>query len=993
MTLLPPPLIREHDRLAHQVAAGVMRRLAIDPGSADPLCHGLVQAFAHYAELLSERLNRVPELHQRAFFDDLGLSPAPPTPAGVPLSFMPVMKSGLIPLVPRGTQVAALPVAGETEPVVFETDADLPLVCARLERAFAVGGRPQQKAAVDALAGPDGMVQPLLAGAVPAERALHIAQPAVLGAPGLSRLTVALEVAGGGALPAGARPEWGIATDGGFVPLAVQSDTTDGLARSGVLDFAVPPDWPAQRIGGVQAHWLTCRLRPASLDQPPGAGAGSINPGRVTVPDIAAPDIAGFHILGLHIAGLRISGSAHLEPQAPELAFNGALALDTSKDFFPLGERPRFGELLYLAARAFGIPSARVVLDVRLTNPAGATDAPIPPVSREGRPVLLWEAHTRRGWIALGAEDGTQALTGHGQVRLVMPQDVAPVQVNAVEGAWLRVRLASGSYLAGPAPGEPAVFPVLAPPAIASLTVAADIDYGPAPAERLVLEHSFQYWPLDSADRLAFVPFPEPELRGAALYLGLAAPPNALPGRTMHLYASVDDRAGRPCVRDLTGQAVEPLRWEVRGRDGWRGCPVHDGTRSLRQPGIVEVTLGDDVSGWTGSTLDSEARLSWLRIVWDAPLSALPPLRRLVLNAVPAHQGVTLEHELLGSGSGRAGQRLRTARAPVVGECVLEVALPAVPPAAPRWERWARVDRLDASAPAARHFMLDRLSGTVTFGDGVHGCIPPAGANNIRMRRYRTGGGRRGNRAAGAITQLRTTIPYVESVTNPAPATGGRDPEGEQALQQSAAAWLRHRDRAVARDDYADLARQASPDVARAACVAAADLASDAPYGQAAPGVVSVVIVPQGGDARPQPTRGLLEQVKLFLDARCAPGVDLVVLGPLYAAFAVDAEIAIGPGAAATEVVARCERALHRFLHPVSGAAQGAGWAFGARPHASDFHALLAAVDGVDHVRTLRLRASEDRPGLLETGAFLACSGSHLLRPWTMPGRAEGAAP
>lgn len=1024
MTYLPPPLIREHDRLAHQVAADVMRRLGPDAGAADPLCHGLVQVFAQYAQLLAERLNRVPELHQLAFFDYLGMSAARPIPASVPLAFAPVLKGGLAPLVPRGTQVAAPAAPGDTDAVVFETGADLPLVCARLERAVAVGGRPQQVAAVDVLVGPGGMAQPLLADAVPAERALHLAQLAVLGAPGLSRLQVALEVGAGGALPAGARPEWGIVTDDGFVPLVPESDTTDGLSRSGELVFTDLPDWPARRIAGTQAHWLTCRLRPPSPQQ--SARAGASMPAAAQEMRQAVGPVPGC------VAGLHLSGSARLGPWAPEHAFSGALSLDTSKDFFPLGERPRFGDLMVLASRAFGIPSARVVLDIRLTNPAGASDAPIAPVSRDGQAVLLWEAHTRRGWTALDADDGTRALTADGQVRLTMPDDVAAVGVNAVEGAWLRVRLASGGYIVGPAPGEPAVFPAMAPPAIASITIAAATDYGPAPAGPLVLEHSFQHTLVEGANGQPFIAFPEPEVRGAAIYLGLAAPPDTLPGRTLHAYASVDEPTGRPYVRDLPGEAVRPLRWEVRGRSVWRGCRVHDGTGSLRGPGIVEVTLGDEVTPWPDSTLDPEARLFWLRIVWDEPLASLPPLRRLVLNAVPARQGITLEYELLGSGNGRPGQRLRTARAPVVGDCVLEVGVPHVlppvqptaPPAMLAWERWTCVDVFDDSRPGDRHFILDSLRGIVTFGDGVKGCIPPAGPNNIRMRRYRTGGGRRGNRAAGDIVQLRTTIPHVESVTNPAPSTGGRDADSAEVLRQSAAAWLRHRDRAVARDDYAELARQASPEVARAACAMATDLAAapatnsaadsaadsvagsvadsladshtdpgaDAAHGQAAPGVVSVVIVPYGSEARPQPTRGLLEQVKRFLDARCPLGVDLVVLGPLYAAFAVDAEIAIVPGAASSAVIARCEQALRRFLHPLSGGAQGAGWTFGERPHASDFYPLLGAIDGVDHVRTLRVYTADAPPGLVKTSAFLPCSGSHALRPWVVPRRADGGA-
>jgi hypothetical protein len=984
MKLLPPPLIREHDRLAHQIAAEVMRRLQAGPQGVDPMRDGLVRVFAHYAELLIGRLNRVPELHQLAFFDCLGMSASPPTPASAALLFSPVIKSGPAPIVPRHTQVAAPAAPGDTEPVVFETTAALALVCARLERAVALGRWPQQAAVIDELVAPAGLAQAMLAGATPVERAAHFGQAEVLAAPGLSRLRLQLELDQGAALPIGTVLEWGIAVDGAFIALAPRSDTTQGLTRSGELVFTDPPAWPERKIAGIASRWLTCRLRQAA--GAPMAATAAISPpaGRIT--------------------RLCLAGTAILEAKPPDLAFHGAAPLDTSKDFFPFGEWPRFGDVMYVRSSAFAIPRARVVLNVRLTNPAGAAEAPIPAVSLDGKPLVLWEVRTPRGWTAVVGVDDTRALTAHGLVRLTMPDDVIVTQVNAVDGGWLRARLVSGSYLAGPGPAGVAAVPALAPPAIEGITIAAEIEYGPAPADQVVLEHSFQLTVLDGAAARPFDPFPPPEVCGAALYLGLAAADNALSGRALHFFASTADTGERRVVANRSVPTVRPARWQVRGRGGWHDCVVRDESDGMRTSGFIAVSLDEDVARWADSTLDPGRRFFWLRVTWDAPDCLEPPgLGHLGLNAVPALQQATLEYELLGSGNGRPAQHLRTARMPVIGDLALEVGVPlaparhgarhedgidrfsmpdtaGLPPPVTAWESWTRVDDFTASGPDDRHFILDRLTGTIMFGDGVNGRIPASGANNIRVRRYHTGGGTRGNQGAGMISQLRTTIPYVESVMNIAPSFGGRDADSVDTLRQSAAAWLRHRDRAIACDDYAELARKASPDVARASCVAAADLSSDPLGAQKTPGTVSVVIVPHGAQACPQPARGLLLQVRQYLDARCPLGVELVVSGPLYAAFHVDADIAVSPGWAPTEVAAHCEAALHRFLHPLTGGTDGAGWEFGERPHTSDFHPLLGAIEGVDHLRTLRLRATESLPGLLAGGAFLACSGAHAVR-------------
>src|SRR5919108_2981637 len=56
-------------------------------------------------------------------------------------------------------------------------------------------------------------------------------------------------------------------------------------------------------------------------------------------------------------------------------------------------------------------------------------------------------------------------------------------------------------------------------------------------------------------------------------------------------------------------------------------------------------------------------------------------------------------------------------------------------------ERWAEVDDLTASGPEDRHFVLDRATGRVQFGDGEHGRQPEAGSHVEAS--YRSGGGRR----------------------------------------------------------------------------------------------------------------------------------------------------------------------------------------------------------------------------------------------------------
>ena len=112
------------------------------------------------------------------------------------------------------------------------------------------------------------------------------------------------------------------------------------------------------------------------------------------------------------------------------------------------------------------------------------------------------------------------------------------------------------------------------------------------------------------------------------------------------------------------------------------------------------------------------------------------------------------------------------------------------------------------------------------------------------------------------------------------------------------------------------------------------------------PGAVSVYVVPAAprGDAdwdrpelrpRPRPDPGLLSQVRAALSAARLLGEELFVREPRYRAARLQVELTGTPRDPAA-VRIRVQRALRRYLDPLTGGDQKAGWPFGAplRPSA-----------------------------------------------------------
>jgi Baseplate J-like protein len=449
-----------------------------------------------------------------------------------------------------------------------------------------------------------------------------------------------------------------------------------------------------------------------------------------------------------------------------------------------------------------------------------------------------------------------------------------------------------------------------------------------------------------------------------------------------------------------TGERVQ-LTWEYTQPTGWAKLLVRDESANLSRPGMHEFLAPPDFS-----TRDEFGLTRyWLRTIWNSGQYLYDPvLHGLRLNTIMAAQAVTIKNELLGSSDASKNQKFRATRAPILEGQQLEVREPEMPPASEQerirqqegedaisvvrdeagrpkeiWVRWSQMPDFYGSEARDRHYIIDHLTGEIRFGDGLNGLIPPTGSGNLRLARYQTGGGTASNKPAGTITQLKTTVPYVEKVTNFIAATGGAAAETLESLLERAPRTIRHRDRAVTVEDYEDLAMLASPEVARAKCEPLHNLAIDAATTLVKPGAVSLIVVPRSTDAKPTPSLELLNRVSEFIGDRQIPVVDLTVVGPSYVCVSIKTEIAPVSLEGESDIKLAVDRELSRFLHPLTGGLDGKGWDFGRKPYKSDLYALIEMIAGVDYVRALEVNEVEESKGASATNRFLVYSGTHAI--------------
>src|SRR5437016_4014393 len=140
---------------------------------------------------------------------------------------------------------------------------------------------------------------------------------------------------------------------------------------------------------------------------------------------------------------------------------------------------------------------------------------------------------------------------------------------------------------------------------------------------------------------------------------------------------------------------------------------------------------------------------------------------------------------------------------------------------------------------------------------------------------------------------MQSPLPGLAAVTNPVAADGGAAGETVLMVQERGPQTLKHRDRAVACADLIWLARQAAGTrVARVQCLPNVNRAL-----RFEPGWVTLLIVPQGTEAKLSPSTELIREVEGYLAARAFVGlvqqtpVRINVIGPGYTQVTVVAEV------------------------------------------------------------------------------------------------------
>lgn len=966
-------ILQEAVTLIPKYCPGWTNHNPTDPGIT------LIELFAWMMEMVIYRLNKVTDKNYLAFLDLMGISLQAAQPARALLRFALAPKA-TGQRVEAGTQVATQQTSSQ-EAIIFETERDLQILPVSLVACFSQfkGDYSEHTEQIN----PDGDGFTVFHGQKSVERILYLGDErfANLNEAAMLRLNFTAPETVGTDFPRFL--EWQYWNGRRWKELMTSAME---FSRGEIIFDQIEHLEPCP-IGGVSQFWIRGLLT-------------------------EVPRLEDATLLDTIRAQIEIIGEG-IDPDVviTNDDMDNVLARDLSKNIAPFGDNPRVDCMLYLASHEFfGQPGSHLRIEFRISDPT---------VKEPPRPAedlaIAWEYHDGKAWRLMARatpagleeslqglkfEDGTLAFSQSGSIGFRRPDDMHETDVAGQTTYWIRARIVQGNY------GVPGQYELdgdrwvwhdanpLRPPYCKAIR----INYSEESRALSNVQSYNDFHYVDHTDQAAqagrsFQPFQPITEESPTLYMGFD---QAFSNQPIPLYFHSTDRGvgsdlqrafkeylQRHFAQRAPDSAEQRVVWEYTRENGsWAALAVSDQTRNFTQSGFVDFIGPKDM----GATRKFGSQLFWLRARLEMGGFIEPPrINYIGLNCVYALNQQTLLDEILGSSEGTPNQHFNFHYRPVLESEQVWVRERERPPepeifqlihtvggedASPSdvlreaddgrggyWVRWTPVESFYASGQRSRHYKKDAILGTLQFGDGVRGMVPPIGESNVVARSYRVGGGARGNVGSGTISTLKRAISYIDAVTNPFPATGGSDQESVEAVKERGPYVIRSNYRAVTAEDFEWLALQASNSVARAACLSATERE----------GEVQVIIIPKfderNSDYREKltPSTELLRRVRQYLDERRLVTTLVNVTRPRYVDISVRIDVIRKPTGSPEKMKREIERALRVFLHPLRGGRNGKGWAFGRNVLKMDLYHVVEEVTGVEFVDRIKIFDEDQR--------------------------------
>ncbi|MBR6874532.1 MAG: hypothetical protein IKN17_13595 [Ruminococcus sp.] len=968
--------LRGRDEIKEQLkkrAASYTPEWNMDTEDPD-IAAALALAAAEMFEGTLRKINGLPLKNEIAFFNMIDSSLLPSAPSEGYVSFQLASEDIGSAEVPAGTVLSSYAVDGE--PVRFETLDEVLVSAARIQAAFCTDSDRDRIGRYDSTDSfPEGLFA--LPGDDLQSHVLRVAHPYAFNIRSEGELAVCFYRSGG-------------------APLL--SDAVRAVADTG----AVRIEYHTAEQGYVPFRHIRESggrlLLSKEPDMPPVVPDEDGTSVRITVSDVSAVREFSYAYAEVMPSGRGI---------APDTVFDGSTELNTDA-FFPFGERFQLFNEIYIGCGevldkrgavitvTFDVNLFRVPIENQLEDGikwkwvANKEDFKERINYEISVTEVIWEYYNGYGWSRLFKDSSYSDIFNYTQgvmtslrsMTFLCPEDISPAFVGAGENMFIRARILKaenlyklrGFYIA---------------PQIRNLSfeyyyAGTGCRIGVSSAVNCLEERSYD--PAGGISGEAFTPFYGTDGTGRTVYLGFTAPPDNGPYRIFWDIRE-DPLAARP-----------KLTWEYLTASGWKHMNMVDETESFT---VAGTTIFLDNHGFEKKSVFGE-ELYWVRIsdaagAYAAGTSSPPVIAGVYYNSVRAVNCDSRREEYFAMNvyTENAAFTLSTSGLLSIEVSVNEFATLSEDECArlrqegrltevcdssgmvrERWVRWEEVSTFIGGDSSSRIYIADRSSGTVTFGSGRKGRIPPASdTENIRVI-YTAGGGKRSNVAAGQISTMERSIGFVSGVTNPRSFCGGRDTETVFEALRRSSVMLRTQGRAVTARDIEELARYASRSIKKVRCFCGVNM-----QGEEENGAVTLVVLKDSSSDFSRLRGEIRSSMLPRLPGCLAASEKFFITEPTFVKMNIKAELAASELGGIFELKRRAEQCLRECIEAYSGAEGSHSWMLGRIPNEQQLRSALLKIPSIEFIRSINISVFVSKAGGFEE----TDTDKHSSMPFILP--------
>ncbi|MCL1822992.1 MAG: hypothetical protein FWG44_02195 [Oscillospiraceae bacterium] len=380
------------------------------------------------------------------------------------------------------------------------------------------------------------------------------------------------------------------------------------------------------------------------------------------------------------------------------------------------------------------------------------------------------------------------------------------------------------------------------------------------------------------------------------------------------------------------------LKLEYSTLKGFSPLRIRDNTNGLSNSGTIMFTLGSD---FAPASIEGRSRY-WLRITGGDGLSDeqfryFPVIKRILPNAVPVHNVWTMEEESFYIETATANMsfalpanNILSADVYVNERGLSQTAMQEFLKERPDevkaeydglnrindfFVKWSETENFDNSKPDDRHYVLDRMTNSIRFGDGAHVKIPMVTDSTAFTVQVKCCDGAGANLPAGAVNAVMGNILYVENIYNPVATYAGNDIEAVEKAVERGVNIINSKNRLVSELDFIREANAFSGMISQTECIIGKDA-----DGNKKSGMVSLAVLMNDYADGSYSFEGIRERLKTRLLEKSEATLtesDLFISEPVFVTITVDVWVKTSDFSAGFETQNFITEHIRNFIEPV----------------------------------------------------------------------------